>query len=220
MTLAIITPVFGGVESGSVSLAYHEALTAIRRAPGVEVLGAISFLSADLVRCRSRGLHMAYERGFDHVLFWDADVIAPPAQIAACLRGMLASGHEIVGAPYPRKREPIEPVAHGIVHEVKRGECHPCTYIGMGFTLIARTLVEKLYDAMIGLETLFRYEVSPGVVQRAPCPFLLTVTDDETLLSEDASFCHRALMLTSTHPWLYVGEGSALRHVGSKVFGS
>jgi hypothetical protein len=91
----------------------------------------------------------------------------------------------------------------------------------MGFTLIARTLIDRVYEHMIevhetGRRQYFKYK--DGAHTRvAPCAFMLHVTEDDMLLGEDASFCWRAAHV-GAQPWLYVGEGSQLGHVGSRVY--
>lgn len=215
MSLCIATPVWGGPEAGSVSLGYHQAMLAIAKAPGVTVLDHAIFTNTDLVRARSRALKIALDGGFDHLLFWDADVYAAPEQLGACLRGMLASGHELVGAPYSKKTKRLDPVAHGIDTTIMNGACHPCTFVGMGFTLISRRMMQDV-SAMCPV---FRDRYN-GEWHDVRATFMLEILGD-TLLSEDFSFCAKAERVRGAegYAWLYVGEGAELGHVGAAVYG-
>lgn len=246
--LAIATPVYGDASSASISLGYHRAALELIKAPDVEFLGRASsmFCNTDLVRARSRALYEAWSRGFDHLLFWDADVVGEAGQLAACIRGMLSTGHHLIGAPYPRKvvtwdriatfvnsqrfgREDAftvadlqswayEPVQHGTGPRV--GDCAPCAHVPMGFTMISLELMAKVYEAPVG--TFPEFLDLGGKVLRAP--FMLTVTGKDgpspVLLSEDYSFGERMrLAVPGFQPWLYLGPGAPLQHVGSYVFG-
>lgn len=240
--LCIATPVYGTPETASVPLAYHNARMALARAPGVEVLEISLFTNTDLVRARSRAVAMAYERGVEHLLFWDADVVAPPSQVAAALRGMLASGHDLIGCSYPKKKvhwdrvrvrsqgeySVDDPALAGLdfahqeaTPDVVDGNASPCRYVPMGFCLLSRALIVRMVEHAAFRAELLYVDRFDDKMTDVVGLFQLTISEvngRRLLLSEDFSFCERARSVGFA-PWLYVGEGSKLQHLGAMAFG-
>lgn len=105
MKILLYTPVHGSPESASISLGYHQASVAFARSVDVEILDGRMFTNCDLVRARSRAVRVFLDSPTaTHLLHWDADVVGNLTDIRAAIDGMLASGHDFVGAPYPRKK--------------------------------------------------------------------------------------------------------------------
>lgn len=239
--LMIATPVYGNPAVASVALGWHRAVMQFARAPGVTIADPWFFMNKDIVRARARAVSVALEGGFDHLLFWDADVAGEPGELAAALRGMLASGFDLVGCA-PPKKTPVNWTSvaakaafgatsaqalrtagadYSSVLEVARGEpvngCLPAKYLPMGFTLISRRCLEamtKHYDPQLGYKD--KYE---GGWHRAVAFFSPVIVEGPRLLSEDYSFCQRWEWM-GQKSYLYVGEGAtACKHVGAAMFG-
>jgi hypothetical protein len=239
--IGIASPIYGGGETGSVSVRYHEAVLALIRG-GAELVDSRILTDTDLVRARSRAVAVALDRGWDHLLFWDVDVIAPVSQIATCLRGMLATGHDVVAAPYAKKRidwagsyfEQRSEDAHANVTEYLRGDgevlgaavgdCVPVKYAPMGFTLLSSPCLRRMVDAIEHGSLRYRDQwASPGAPRSGwrdvtACFQLVIEPERRVLLEEGYSFCYRWRKLGG-EVWLYDGPGSNLQHVGAHVYG-
>ncbi len=113
--ILIYTPVHGTPESASVSLGYHQATCQLARSVDVELLDGRMFTDCDLVRARSRAVRIFLASSATHLLHWDADVVGNAGDIKTALTNMLDSGHDLIGAPYPRKRVDWREVAHTAV---------------------------------------------------------------------------------------------------------
>lgn len=242
MSLIIATPVYGNGphKSAQVSLGYHEGILNLKQ-PGVELLDSRVFTDTDLVRARSRALALAYEGGFDHLLFWDSDVQAPSQQLGVCIQGMIESGYDLVGAPYPKKRihwnKIADALANGMpptadnlesaayewpIHGFDMGamddkHCVPCRYLPMGFTLISRKCMQDMIESPNNKHLTFK-DFFDGKHREIVAAFALLINSDGLLLSEDGSFCERYSHIGGQAK-LYVGPGSALQHVGAHTFG-
>jgi hypothetical protein len=238
--MLICTPLYGANHSASVALGYHEALLKLVMSPDVALMDYRLFVNTDLVRARSRALMIAYERGVDHLLFWDADVQAPPEQIGMCLRRMMMSGFDLVGAPYARKRVSWDKVAaalangvppsaenleraaydfpvHDVQSDVVSNGCSPCRYLPMGFTLLTKRCIKTMVEAEGNKHLRYRDHYD-GAWHEVVAAFALIINNEGLLLSEDHSFCER-YSWEGGKPQLYVGEGASLQHVGSFVYG-
>lgn len=102
--IVICTPIFGSPETSHVTLAYHRAQMNFAKDPSIGFL-RLAACQSDIVRARSRMVRQFLEDPHaTHLLWWDEDVAGDPQQIAACLSGMIASGHDVVAAPYPGKK--------------------------------------------------------------------------------------------------------------------
>ena len=103
--ILIATTVYGSPTTGTVHNAYHMATMRICRNAELEFVPLAAFVQADIVRARS-GLvrdFLAHPTA-THLLFWDEDVVAEPEVLAALLKGLVESGHDYVGVPYPKKK--------------------------------------------------------------------------------------------------------------------
>jgi hypothetical protein len=173
----IYTPTFGTPSTASVSLGYHLALYQFARDTKVELLEARYFTECDLVRARSRAVRLfLQESDATHLLHWDSDVVGDSSMASAALQNMIASGHDLVGAPYPRKKVRWDRVARAAAEgarapgqleiaayeypygllggvdgqsaevEVKQG-CLEVDYMSFGFTLTSRNCLERMWSA-------------------------------------------------------------------------
>ncbi len=233
--ILIATPVYGNAEAGSVSVSYHQSLLSMARSGQIEIAPAMSWLSEDLVRVRCRCLrHFLQETDCTHLLFWDADVggtdsTGQGACCALALMGMLSENVDLIGAPYPRKRIYWDQVRlHGPegayswpMRRLDPGSEVPfegrkarVAGIPFGFCLISRACAQAVSDRC---DTFIDWYDDKHHV--TPLAFQLLVTSDRyrQLLSEDNSFCQRAID-AGREVWMYVGPGAPLDHVGSMIF--
>lgn len=230
MPYAICTPVFGDPTSASVPLQYHERCRHFMRSPDFDVFDMRLYVNTDLVRARSRAVTASLAKGVDGLIFWDVDVVAPVEQVAAAMRGMVHSGHDLVCVPYARKRghwanvgpkqdEEIE--AGYVLHAADAGKiengCAPCRYVPMGFTYISRRLMKAVTEWEMCRHLQFRDHFE-GAWHPSVAVFALIINSEGLLLSEDYSFCERAAAL-GFRPHVYLGQGTKLQHVGTAVYG-
>lgn len=246
MRLAICTPLYGGPDYGKYSGQYLHTLVRLARDPTVEALARVN-VDTDLVRARSRAVRMFLELPdeFTHLLWWDEDVTADDDRIVACLRGMIASGHDMVFVPYPRKRlhwaaaeeaaragRSAEGYAVDFPHVVDGAAvdgftsvhvvngCAEVARCHLGFTLCSRTMLRAMVDTYWG--SLSFGDVIDGRMVPTVALFQLIGPGDggqelRPLLSEDYSFCDRwRRMGGKTYAWL--GEGAPLDHVGPYIY--
>ena len=101
--LLVATPVDGLPGSAKVALGYAMAVGRLIASSGIDTMVPdLEFVSypSDLVRARSRLVSQARSHKATHVLWLDDDNVPKRGAVEA----MLASGHDFVGCPYPRKR--------------------------------------------------------------------------------------------------------------------
>lgn len=238
--ILIATPTRGTPDGAPVSLGWSEAVRRLSRHPDIDI--SVVGFSCDLVRARSRLVRLVLEAGGYHaVLWWDDDVV--PRDLAIIDR-MLATGHDLVAAPYPQKlvywdaagemaRDGHSPewgaYKYPLHRDPARGgpevhnACVDVDHIGMGFMLTSTAMLTKLWDAYA--PTLSFGDVTQGKKSHTVAMFQLILPPqsptppyaDGNLLSEDYSFCTRASEQGYT-PHLFLGEGSPVDHVGGHVF--
>lgn len=110
---------------------------------------------ANMTTCGARNLaiYMAIrnEGQYDYLMFWDDDVI--PRTLTACINlvAVLDQREEvdIIGAVYPRRKEPPEPIVvkdegHGTWWGWKDGNIHEVYLTGTGFTVFRTSALRKL----------------------------------------------------------------------------
>jgi hypothetical protein len=226
--LLMVTPVYGATESASVTLGWAQRRTALLTL-GATQMPFDLFYSDDLVRGRSRAADEAARSDATHVLWWDSDVVPEDAPLV--VDHMLASGHSIVGAPYPVKR-----IATRFPFRVSGPDagtkgvdserwCVPVDEIGMGFMLTSVHVLRDLIEWH--REELWFSDVRPDKTTREVAAIFqlmfgpVSSTADgkrfRTLDSEDYSFCRRA-RAAGFPVHMYVGPGAPLAHVGAHKF--
>ena len=161
-----------------------------------------------------------------HLLFVDGD-IGFKAQDALELLILQAQRPEceIIGAPYRKKKLDIDYVPNGARYDPTVTEPVPCEELGTGFTLIARSALEKFKDAypeyMYQPDGQFPFDGQFEIVQYfhaelEPHPYKVPVTNEpRRYLTEDYWFVRRCKEIgisTWLCPWMKV------RHAGSFVF--
>ncbi len=211
MSLLLATPV-RAAELGTalVSLGYSDFRLQLAKLMSFETLcGHVTF-GLDVVRARNRivGTLLSQEAfaGVTHVLWvdddqWPEDVRIVPEMVKAC-RGVL-------GAPYTNKKEPLR-----WVH--RPGPGGSVLGVGFGFTMTTRACLESLAS---------RAHWYVDFPQAIRCPNLFGQLYDtipavdgpvETLLSEDFSFCKRAL--DAGFPVELYERAGVINHAGGHVW--
>ena len=235
--ILIATPVYGSPDAASVSVAYHEALLSMARSGQIQIAPHMMWLGEDLVRVRCRCLkYFLDQTDCTHLLFWDSDVGgSDPTGARACcalaLMGMLAEDVDLIGATYPRKRILWDQVrtlgaAHAYSWPLRRmdpgtdvefvGRKARVAGVPFGFALIKRACAVAVARHCVDQDLVFVdwYDDHEFLT---PLAFQLLVGNKHELLSEDNSFCQRA-MDAGLSVWLYVGPGAPLDHVGPMRF--
>jgi hypothetical protein len=214
-SLVICTPLFGTPSTASVSLGYHEMATMLATDQVLHLPGYL-FTNCDLVRARSRAVHMFLSTSSAaHLLFWDGDVVPRDIRV---LNRMIEANKDVIGLPYPRKVVDYYALSDAVRDEQEQeqlGRQSPdeleaaatqwpmmydgdpvigpdalakCLYVPMGFTLISRSCLERMTEAY-GDSLSFK-DSSSGKVETAVALFMLMLRGG-ILFSEDYSFCQR-----------------------------
>lgn len=236
--ILIATPVHGRLESVSIALGYHNAILGVvaGRDPHYRVVPCV--YGADLVRARSRLVREFLSTDCTHLLWWDADVVASTDQAGRLIARLVETGHALVGCVYPKKRihwdhladlaagRSVDPEALAYDYPFRLAKdakvdvtrCVEVEGLPMGFTLCSRRLLSGMvhyYREILGFIDLVGDERAPTAAL-----FQLMFKDvggERLLLGEDYSFCERARFL-GERAMLYVGEDSALGHVGTHLY--
>lgn len=222
MKLVIATPVRAAeMHAASVSLGYAEMLTRIYRLmPTSETLsGSITF-ATDIVRGRNRIAAKVLREMPDatHVLWLDDDQWC---EDIAVIPEMMALGVDVVSAPYTNKG------ASRWVHRdltpqpVMQGDLLEVAGVGFGFTLTSTACLRKMSAA----ERKYTDHPNPARVanifgQLFHHPAMDQGVDvpeeDQALLGEDYSFCHRWRKLGGkVHIY---AKGGIIYHAGSHAW--
>ncbi len=186
----------------------------------------VRVFSEDVVRARNRLAQTVLDTtDATHVLWWDTDTFVPDVQ--GTLDAMLASGHDVIGAEYPRKRKPRASVGVPLAGELARSMVE-MSAIGFGFTLTSRIALQAVSaDGYIDvlsngdrIKTVNRFglayrhlEGNEGLCAGADvdgyCENEMSLVE---LVSEDYSFClrwrqqgGRIFMLTPPTPLQHMG---------------
>lgn len=216
MTVAIATPVRGSeLRSALVTLGYAELIrTLCRELPALDPCFAFSL---DTVRARNRvaGLVLRDFPQAGGILWIDDDTYFEDARDGVkVVREMIATGLDVIGAPYTNKLQPLrwvhqafegaQPDASGLL-EVKG--------LGFGLTYTSRRALEKVaahaerytdHPKPFTIANLFGQLYDPPA------------SDSRCLLSEDFSFCAR-WRATGGRVWLY-GASGVVMHAGGHAW--
>lgn len=160
-------------------------------------------VSGDSLVCRARNMVIAsfIKTGFSHMIFIDTDIGFTPNDVLK----MMATGHEVVGGFYPKKKLCFDSIAQ----KAKGGSGHPYEYvttlegtkfnlnkgcievkeIGTGFLMLRRTAIDKLIKAYPNLKYKTQY-CTPEQNPEDFYAFFDTAIVDDIYLSEDYYLCH------------------------------
>lgn len=240
--LVVYTTVYGNPETAQVRLAFHQAVVSFVRDVNITWLDSRHFVNvSELSAARSRAARMALAvPGMTHLLSWDEDVAGD--RLAACLGGMLRSGHSIVGVPYPKKvfhwervvekarelaatpekitRESLETVAYDYSYRLTSrfaGEpldAHRCARVdGVGCGFMLTA--RAALELMTARYADLTFEDDTDGIDTVGLFTPMIV--DKKLLNDDFAFCERANAMGIASQ-LYLGEGAPLDHYGSFAF--
>lgn len=138
--VVIAVSVDGEYPSASIAIGTADQISAQALAFGSF---AVRVFSDDVVRARNRLAQSIIDTtDAEYVLWWDTDTYV--TNLKGTIGKMLASGHDVIGAAYPRKRK-----ARAIVGVPKGGKSPvdgivEMNAIGFGFTLTSRQALERV----------------------------------------------------------------------------
>jgi hypothetical protein len=217
--LVLATPVRAAdMQAASVSLGYAEMLIKIFRAyPDAKMFGGSLTFAADVVRGRNRIAARVLEEAGDatHVLWLDDDNYCDDISI---IPAMMNLGVDVVGAPYTNKKPPLRWVHQSLPQGgQQQGDLLEVSGLGFGFTMVTTECLRKMaeaerhyteYPSGLVVSNIFgQLFYHPGMEQRVDVP-----EHEQTLLSEDYSFCLRWRRMGGK-VWLYT-RGSIIHHAG------
>lgn len=192
MTLLIATPVRASeMMSASVSVGYSESVRALARELPIDTIDAALMFSTDIVRARNRAAAIALREWpkMSHVLWWDDDQWPEDRTIVS---EMLATGADVIGAPYTNKKLPLKWVHQELSGQEPSGGLLEVRYLGFGFTMTSRACLERMMlAARIYTDHPHERRVGNMFGQLYESPEGSTDPADDGLLSEDYSFCKR-----------------------------
>ncbi len=190
--LFVATPCYGGLV-GHLYLRSMLALQARCIAEGVAFEAATLGGDALISRARSTLAQAFLDSAAGHLLFVDADIGFEPE---AALR-LLHSGRDVVGGLYPRRGGAVADrgweVAWPPGGPVPDGGFALAEQVGLGFTLIARPVLEAIRAATPALAYATLHDATPGR-RRPGHGWFEPLADPATgaVLADDAAFCRRA----------------------------
>ncbi len=212
MSLLLATPVRAAeLATAHVSLGYSDFREKlVRLMPDYTALcGSVTF-GLDVVRARNRivGTILANEQfaNVTHVLWvdddqWPEDPTIVPEMVTYC-RGVLA-------APYTNKKHPMRWVHRP---DGKGGVMG----VGFGFTMTTRDMLEKLAHRAYWYTDFPQAVRCPNLFGQLYDTFVHEGREVETLLSEDFSFCKRAL--EAGFPVELYTKAGIINHAGGHVW--
>lgn len=194
-------------------------------------LERVRFETDSVVHARARFIRTFLESDATHLLFVDADVSFD----ARAVYGMLASGHDFVQTPYPKRGDidwkavgatdderPIEARGHRYAMRVPpvgfHLDEHICSEIygtGLGLTLLSRKCLKSMCDYYRG--TLETVDDGRPIVMLTSLLLATDPSGKRVLLSEDYSLCERWRQMGG-RVMLYLGDGSPATHHGEYAF--
>lgn len=233
--IMLCTPVRGGISPG-----YVRTVLQLARMQDTELelpyeFESVQTQSSDVVRRRSQFVRHFLESDCTHLLFLDADVEVSPQAI----RGMLATGKDVVCTPYPMRdhldwgmaampgADPAYAEARAYRYAVtgapspippeklEDGSLVEVDTMPLGCALISRDCLEKMVD-FYRAELTYEDRIGPERWVPTVALFQLRVCEAK-LLSEDQSFCERWLEMGG-QVWMYLGPGSPATHHGEHAY--
>jgi ketosteroid isomerase-like protein len=220
--LMIATPFDGGdLLTATVTLGYHRFVRYLERHMSADVLDGTALFACDVVRARNRAAGMVL-RDFPavtHVLWLDSDNFPEDdAQGAAVVQALLDSGHDVVAAPYTRKRTPTQWVHQGVTSEPDAHGFAETHSVGFGFTMTSTRALRQLNELSFEDLVAPRYWDLPHDHEVANLfgQVYASAGTRDYLASEDYSFCKR---WRDTGGKVYVlARGGLIMHAGSKAY--
>lgn len=232
-SLMIATPMYGGMCTGHYVSGLLGTLNKMRQV-GVPVYWAQIMNESLITRARNELTRLFLEKGFDYLMFVDADISFDGHAVAQ----LMAADRDIICGMYPKKEidwAKVEAAAKagkenladysgafvfnmaGEKAETDHEGCVEIRHGGTGFMLIKRRVFEILKDHVPTYRTSSFQDPETGeFVKPLTHEFFATSIDNNnTLLSEDYHFCE----LWRKHGGkVYANPFIKLEHVGTYVF--
>ncbi len=231
----LATPCYGGV----VTQGYVQSVFGMMQMAASEGYDVtLALLGQDALITRSRNTLLAHfmeTNAATHILFIDGDISFDPALVGR----LLDSGKDLVAASYPLKTfywdaladrrlkqgesastaglRYVGQLCQGVLAK-RDGNLATATYVGTGFMLISRSVIEQMIRAYpeTRYENVHAYrssQTSPYVPHALFECMIDPVT--KTYLSEDFTFCHR---WRATGGEIWLDTSSRLTHTGAADF--
>ena len=206
--LAVVTPVRGtNPKTAHVSLGFADFRASIVQAGYARVV-----VSYEPVRARNRLAAIVLQDmpTARAVLWLDDDQSATDPKI---IQKMLDTGEDLVGAPYVKKDYPLEFAHVALQGATRKTDLLEVAGLGFGFTLTSRRCLEEMTrHARIYKDKPHSRKVADlfGLLYEGP-------SENDTLLSEDLSFCSRWKSL-GHRCVLYCGGPGTIHHYGGHTF--
>lgn len=243
MKLAIVTLTHEASEHAQCAFGYAVQFgKLIAQTNAIHVPTALVAAPYSVHYARSRAVRVCRELEVDYALHWDADVV--PDDAGALVARLIATGKDLVGCVYPRKRifwqraerggeahayeypyRAVGPDGGTAEMRVVDG-CIPIPHLPFGFMLMSRRCMDAMWARYE--DELWYSDPDPatGVVHRGVYLFGELWTTERTgpdgrpyrhPLSEDYSFCERWCRMGQT-PFMFVREGAPVSHVGGHLY--
>ncbi|MFZ8899815.1 MAG: glycosyltransferase [Alphaproteobacteria bacterium] len=186
MSILVATPAYGG----NITLPHFHSCLALKeefQAANIEHAWLTTANESLITRARNTMMSTFYkDTEFEYLLFLDADIEFRPDDVHKLW--MLASDCDVAVGAYPMKRldAPLSAWREGKLVTIE-GETEPfeVDFAGTGFMLIKRKLIHDMIQVFKALEH------EEGHIGRCWALFDTMIWND-TYLSEDYAFCHRA----------------------------
>lgn len=186
--------------------------------------------SADVVRARNRVAQHVVDHMPEatHILWWDTDMFVDDH--VSLVVEMLASGADVIGAKYARKRKPRAdvgiPILNAEAMRTEHGIALPMHAIGFGFTITSMNAIRRVGEGarvytdacengerirtrnIFGLQYIYNGHID---IDERP---------EAELVTEDWSFCAKWRDYCGGSVWLYQPNRNpdAVSHVGEYAF--
>jgi hypothetical protein len=222
--ILIVTPVDGGdVMTARVTAGYAEHVRHVSAMYSAEALPSSLFFTTDIVRARNRAAAMALSvDGWDRLLWWDDDVLLGNYGL---IGKMLEIDVDMIAAPDTTKGDDprwVHTLHPNQIPVLDDRQCLSVRSVGFGFTMTSRSMLETMSLSARKYRDV-RRDGSPKIANIFGQLYERIVDDwkdeeDDTLMSEDYSFCKRWREIYGGHIWIYGGPGNLLGHVGARAF--
>ena len=233
-SLMIATPMYGGMCTGHYVAGLLGTLNKMRSV-GVPVYWAQIMNESLITRARNELARLFLEKGFDYLMFIDADISFDGQAVAT----LMAADKDIICGIYPKKEVDWKKVAEaaklgkenladyggafvfnmvGDRAETNEDGCIEVRHGGTGFMLIKRKVFEDLMPHVPVYRTSsYKDPATNEYVKPLTYEFFATSIDNTgALLSEDYHFCE----LWKKHGGkIWANPFIKLEHVGTYVFG-
>ena len=232
--LAIMSPVEGTPETAMVHLGPRLQMERFKGALKLDEFWGVLTGNIDVVRARDRMARIGlFNTDATHFLWWDEDVDVQDIHV---VERMMASGHQMVGCPYRRKKMREEYPYRLLGTDGERRDievvngCIQVDHLAFGFMLTTRKCLQDMWDHYLEsrwyVDVFYNQATATVEHHQTVSMFDLQMTATipgvdghpfRTKLSEDYSFC-QSYQAIGGHVHMYVGDGSPVGHIGSTVF--